>query len=219
MDFSGKGNLITTMINQGGLPTIFIMISGILLIVVGIERFVWLYLMKSYKIGDLLEGMRPFVVQRNYAEALQICSRRSTAPQMGVVKAALLSVENGREAMKSAQGSELMQVMEKCEERLPLINLIANVATLLGLLGTITGLITTFSNLAQMDPSEKAKGLGEGISEAMYSTAAGLIVGITAMVLHSLFTTRADKLIGSCQDAGLKILAWVEQAERKDDRK
>jgi biopolymer transport protein ExbB/TolQ len=215
----GEGSIVIEMFQRGGFSTILIGVAAVLLIVVGAERFIWLYLIKSYKVNDLLEGMRPFIINRNYAEALQICSRRSSAPQMAVVKAALLSVENGREAMKSAQGSELMVISEKCEERLPMINLIANVATLLGLLGTITGLITTFNSVAKLDPSQKAIGLGEGIAEAMYSTAAGLMVGITGMVLHSMFSTRADKLLSSSQNAGLKILTWVEQAERKEDRK
>ena len=201
---------------SGGIAGILISVSAILLIVVGIERFIWLFLLKSYKVSNLLEGMRPFVVQRNYSEALQVASRNNRAPQMEVVKVALLSVENGREAMKSAQGSELVKIIEKCEERLPLISLIANVATLLGLLGTITGLIKTFEGLAAMDASAKASALGSGISEAMNSTAVGLSVGITAMIIHSVYSTRAERIISSCQDAGLKILSWVEQAERKD---
>lgn len=211
--------MFSDMFQKGGVETILIAVSGVLLIVVGIERFFWLFVLKSYRVNNLLESIRPFVVNKNYAEALQICSRSSRAPQIAIVKAALLSVENGREAMKSAQGSELMAVAEKCEERLPIINLIANVATLLGLLGTITGLMTTFASIAELDPSAKAKGLGEGISVAMYSTAAGLVVGISGMVLYSIFSTRADKIIGSSQSAGLKILAWVEQAERKNERK
>lgn len=207
------GNLIS-LFETGGIAGVLIAACAILLIVVGIERFIWLFVLKSYKISNLLEGMRPFIIQRNYSEALQVASQNKRAPQMEVVKAALLSVENGREAMKSAQGSELVKVIDRCEDRLPLINLIANIATLLGLLGTITGLIKTFEGLAALDASQKAKALGAGISEAMNSTAVGLSVGIFAMIVHSIYTTRAERIISSSQDAGLKVISWVEQAER-----
>jgi hypothetical protein len=88
------------------------------------------------------------------------------------------------------------------------------VATLLGLLGTISGLIKTFASIANADPAEKAKMLGLGISEAMYATAAGLGVGITAMVVHTLCVSKGESIIGDAQDIGLKVITWIEQSER-----
>jgi biopolymer transport protein ExbB len=92
--------------------------------------------------------------------------------------------------------------------------LIANVATLLGLFGTITGLIKTFNAIANADAAQKAQLLGIGISEAMYSTAAGLIVGIAAMVVHTICVSKSDSIVGKAQDVGYKVITWIEQSER-----
>jgi biopolymer transport protein ExbB/TolQ len=116
--------------------------------------------------------------------------------------------------MKSALGAAVLEITHKCEARVAYLALIANVATLLGLLGTISGLIKTFASIANADPAEKAKLLGLGISEAMYATAAGLFVGITAMVVHTLCVSKGESIVGDAQDAGLKVITWIEQSER-----
>ena len=78
------------------------------------------------------------------------------------------------------------------------------------------GLISTFAAIANADPSNKARLLGLGISEAMYSTAAGVIVGIFAMVVHTMCTSQADNILGKTQNAALTVIKWVEQAERNN---
>jgi biopolymer transport protein ExbB/TolQ len=133
-----------------------------------------------------------------------------------VIKAALMAAENGREAMRASLGATLLEVTHRCEARLSYIALLANVATLLGLFGTITGLIKTFAAMANADASQKAQLLGMGISEAMYATAAGLVVGISAMVVHTLCTSKSDTIVGQAQDVGFKVMTWIEQAERKN---
>jgi biopolymer transport protein ExbB/TolQ len=205
---------LTMMIDKGGFSTWLIFLSGALLIVLGIERAYVLFLKLSYNTREALDSIRTQVMGRKYPEALQVCNVRSSAPELQVVKSALLAVENGREAMRSSLGGAVLEVSGRVEARLPFVALIASVATLLGLLGTITGLIGTFAAIGKADAATKAQMLGDGISEAMYSTAAGLIVGITAMVLHTVFTSRADRIVARAQDAGLKVVTWVEQAER-----
>lgn len=205
---------LNTLITQGGFATWLILGSALFLAVVGTERMVTLYARLSFNTGGLLEAIRSHVLARKYTEAIQVCNSQPAAPEIQVVKAGLLAVESGREAMKSALGGAVLEITHKCEKRVPYLALIANVATLLGLLGTITGLIKTFAAIADADPAEKGRLLGIGISEAMYATASGLAVGIFAMVLHTLCTSKGDSIVGSSQDAGLRLVTWIEQAER-----
>jgi len=207
-------SVLTLMIDKGGFATWLIFLSAALLMVLAIERGVALFLRLSYNTKDAMESIRTQVLGRKYVEALQVCNVRSAAPDLQVVKSALLAVESGREAMRSALGGAVLNVSGLVDARLPFVALIANVSTLLGLLGTISGMIQTFAAIGNADAGEKAKMLGEGISEAMYATAAGLLVGIAAMILHTIFTSRADRIISKAQDAGLKVVTWVEQAER-----
>lgn len=207
---------ISTLINHGGFAVWLIFIAAFVLAVTGVERLMTLYVRLSTDVDALMESVRAMVLQRKYTDAIQVCNRKPDVPQIQVVKAGLMAVENGREAMKSALGGAVLDVTHQCEKRIPYLALIANVATLLGLLGTISGLIKTFAAIANADPSEKGRLLGIGISEAMYATAAGLGVGIAAMIVHTLCASKGDSIVSSSQDAGLRLVTWVEQSERSD---
>lgn len=206
--------VLDTLLNHGGFATYLILGAATALLVIGTDRLLALYFRLSYNATAALTTIRGYILERKYTEALQVCNAKANAPDITVVKAGIMAVENGREAMKSALGGAILEVSHRCEKRVGYIALIANVATLLGLLGTITGLIKTFASIANADPAEKAKLLGVGISEAMYATAAGLVVGIVAMVVHTLCSAKSDSIIGSAQEAGLNLVTWIEQSER-----
>jgi biopolymer transport protein ExbB len=205
---------INVLIEHGSFAVWLILLSGIMLVIIGGERLFTLFIRLSYRTDGAIESIRKYILGKSYTEALQVCNAQTGAPDLAVVKSALLAVENGREAMKSALGGALLEVGHKTEARLGYLSLIANVATLLGLLGTISGLIKTFAAIADADASEKARLLGLGISEAMYATAAGLVVGILAMVAHTICVSKADGIVGHAQDVGFKVITWVEQSER-----
>jgi biopolymer transport protein ExbB/TolQ len=207
-------NMIQTLTENGGFAAYMIFCAGIILMIIGLERLVMLYGRMSYNVKGPIATIRGLVLEKRYTDAIQVCDKEPNSPEMSVVKAGLMAVENGREAMKSALGSEVLNVSHRCETRVGYLALIANVATLLGLLGTISGLIKTFASIANADPAEKAKLLGLGISEAMYATAAGLIVGITAMVVHTICVSKGESILSEAQDVGLKVITWIEQSER-----
>jgi biopolymer transport protein ExbB/TolQ len=205
---------LDTLINHGGFAAYLIFTAGLVLAVLGIERLTVLFFGMSYNVKGSVVTIRSLILDKRYTDAIQICDKRPNSPEMSVIKSGLVAVENGREAMKSALGGAVLEVSHKCDARVGYLALIANVATLLGLLGTISGLIKTFASIANADPAEKAKMLGLGISEAMYATAAGLGVGITAMVVHTLCVSKGESIIGDAQDIGLKVITWIEQSER-----
>jgi len=208
---------IMKIIETGGLPTIIIFVLAFILIFITIERVLALYIRySSIRSGSLEENTKDLIINQNYPDALQLCNKDSSSPSSKIIKNGLLAAENGREAMKSALSGSILDISHKCEIRLNYIGLIANVSTLLGLLGTITGLIKTFQYLSAdvTDPTEKQQLLGSGISEAMYSTATGLVVGVAAMVIHSVLTSKSDNIVAKAQDLGLKFITWMEQSER-----
>ena len=210
----GSGSIIQILVTHGGYAVWLIFLSAGVLFVVGFERVFTLFFKLSYNTRNTIEGIRAKILEKKYTEAIQICNNQTGAPEISVIRAGLLAVENGREAMKSALSGAVLAVNHKTEIRLPYLSLIANVATLLGLLGTISGLIKTFAAIADADAATKAKMLGLGISEAMYATATGLGVGVLAMVAYTICLTKADEIVGSAQDAGYKLVTWVEQSER-----
>lgn len=216
---SPSGNVISVLIEHGGIAAYLIIASGIALVVVALERIITLFGRLSFNTQPSLERIRDFIVDKRYTDALQVCNSQAAAPALQVQKSGLMAVEHGREAMKHSISEAVLTISQKCEKRISYLALIANVATLLGLFGTILGLIKTFEAIAKSDPAKKGELLGIGISEAMYCTAAGLFVGISAMVVHTICMSKADDIVGNAQDAGLKLMTWVEQSERSSHAK
>lgn len=202
------------LLKEGGVTAWVILLAGVLLIVVVVERVYFLFYKYSVDAEHALARLRESILKKSYTEALQICNSVNDSPELGVAKMGLLAAEHGREAMRSALGGAILEVTKNCEKRISIIALIAGISTLLGLLGTISGLIKTFQALAQADPSKKGEILGIGISEAMYATAAGLILGISAMVVHSICVSKGEEIVGQAQDLSYKLVTWVEQSER-----
>lgn len=199
-----------------GISGYLILITGFFCILISIERLYYLFLKMSFDGKQELESISKEILSRDYNKALQICHLSPKNPQMIVIRDGLLALESGREAMNSAISAAVLDVSKALEERLSYLSLIASSATLLGLFGTIMGLISTFAAIANADPSTKARLLGLGISEAMYSTAAGVIVGVVAMVVHTLCASRADHILGKAQNSALSVIKWVEQSERNN---
>ena len=191
-----------------------LVLSALFLFIIGTERFMKFYLVYSGNIRSEMDAIRNYILKREYTSALQVCDTRSRLPAMQVLKAGLLAAENGREAMRSALGAAMLEATHKIEARLSYVALIANLGTLFGLMGTITGLIKTFAGVAKIDAATKAALLSSGIAEALNSTVFGLVVGIAAMVVHSILSSQSDTIIAGAQDNGLKLITWVEQSER-----
>lgn len=201
-------------LKDGHLTAWFTLLAGVLLILVSTERLMYLYVSVKRVSEDTLRNLHQMILRRQYTEALQICNASQSSPEFKVIKSGLLSLDSGREAMKSSVGAAVVEVSKSCEKRVPIIAMIASVSTLLGLLGTISGMKVTFNGLAEASPAQKAALLGNGIAEAMNSTAAGLIVGIAALVLHTLCTVKIDEIVANAQKTGYDIVSLLEKSER-----
>lgn len=111
-----------------------------------------------------------------------------------------------REAVEAAMEEGIMEVTPQLEQRTHYLATLANIATLLGLLGTIIGLIQAFTAVANADPAEKANLLSASISVAMNTTAFGLMAAIPLLLFHSWLATRTTKLVDSIEMAAVKCL-------------
>ena len=103
----------------------------------------------------------------------------------------------------------ILEETEQIEKRTGFLAMIANVATLAGLLGTITGMIKSFAAVSQANPMEKATLLSNGISEAMNTTAFGLIVAIPTLLVYSVLANRSQVLTDDLNQAALKAYNWL----------
>jgi biopolymer transport protein ExbB/TolQ len=114
-----------------------------------------------------------------------------------------------RDGIESAMEEGMMEVMPELETRTHYLATFANIATLLGLLGTIIGLIQAFTAVAGADPAEKADLLSASISVAMNTTAFGLVAAIPLILIHSYLVTKTARLVDNIEMAAVKCLNLI----------
>lgn len=135
----------------------------------------------------------------------------TTQPVARAAAAGAIAARNfgGKDEIQGKMDEVLLEENAHLDRRTAFLSMLGNVATLTGLLGTITGMIKSFAAVAFADPANKASLLSAGISEAMNATAYGLIVAIPALVAYAILQNRANRLAEDLNQGGLKVFNWL----------
>lgn len=193
---------------DGGIWMWFILVAGIFVLVITINRAIALFLKSTNNQEAFLSTLRQFILSRNLDKAVQFVSQDKT-PLGRIVKAGLLKVNHQDDVIQSAMDEAALAEIPKLERLTGFLPILSNVATLLGLLGTIVGLIKSFEAAVKADAATKAIELSKGISEAMNSTAAGLFVAIPALLFYAVLQSRTQQVIDSINAASVNIVNLV----------
>jgi len=118
----------------------------------------------------------------------------------------------GKDEIQGKMDEVLIEENSSLDKRTGFLSMLGNVATLTGLLGTITGMIKSFAAVSYANPAEKATLLAAGISEAMNATAYGLITAIPALVAYAILANRANNLAEDMNHSSLKVFNWLSYA-------
>lgn len=190
----------------GGFWMIPIAISLAISLAFVFERVIRLFFQYNVDGASFMFEVQKYILANDVEGAIRVCNGSSRAPLSRVLKAGLQRASRDENQIQNAIDAASLEMIPKLERRLPYLALIANIATLLGLLGTISGLIRSFAAIAQADPAQRQAILSSGISEAMNATAFGLITAIFTMVMHSILTTKANRLLEEIDEFGVKLL-------------
>lgn len=207
---------IVKFFQEGGLfmyPIAAVLALGL---AIAIERWVYLTLTTA-KNKSLWNTVTPHLKSGNLAAAVQVTSKSEAAIGQ-IMTYGLNRVRSARrrEDVEQAMEESLMEVMPRLEKRTHYLATFANIATLLGLLGTIVGLISAFTAVATANPAEKADLLSASISVAMNTTAFGLIVAIPLLLIHTLLQTKTTEIIDSLEMASVKFLNAITERAAGD---
>jgi biopolymer transport protein ExbB/TolQ len=182
---------------------------------VAIERYV--YLSKTSVSNQALwKKITPFIQAGKFSEAASVTSKSNAA--IGSILTYGLDrsrTTTRRDDIEKAMEESLMEVMPRLESRTHYLATFANIATLLGLLGTIIGLIQAFTAVANANPAEKADLLSASISVAMNTTAFGLIVAIPLLFVHTVLQSKTTRIIDSLEMVSVKFLNAVDERRRQ----
>lgn len=190
-------------------PIAIVLIIGL---AVAIER--WMFLTAA-KISNRKSFNRilPLLKRRDYAAVIDN-ARSSKAPIGRIIAAGLARMQQTprRDEIEYAMEEGVLEAVPRLEKRTAYIATLANIATLLGLLGTIMGLIEAFTAVANADPAEKANLLSQSISVAMNTTAFGLMAAIPLLLLHTTIQNKTTEIVDSLEMAGVKCLNIMSNA-------
>ena len=171
-----------------------------------IERVMRLFFEYSVDGNSLMFEIRKFILSNDIDGAIRHCNGAGKAAVAQVLKSGLQRASRPENQIQNAIDATSLEVIPKLERRLPYLALIANLSTLFGLLGTISGLIESFASLTIGDPANRQAQLGAGIAKAMSATAFGLTTAIFAMIVHGILVTKATKITEEIDEFGVKLL-------------
>jgi biopolymer transport protein ExbB/TolQ len=214
--FLGFYESVVTFFTSGGFFMVPIAIVLAIGVAIAIER--WLSLTRArFTSQRLWKQLMPSLQAGKFREA-QTAVSGSRTPIATILNYGLSRVgaARRRDDIEMAMEEGLMEVVPRLEKRTHYLATLANIATLLGLLGTIIGLIDAFTAVAEANPAEKADMLSASISVAMNTTAFGLMVGIPLLLVHSLLQTKTTQVVDSLEMASVKVLNIITDHARKE---
>ncbi|MBI1196072.1 MAG: MotA/TolQ/ExbB proton channel family protein [Gammaproteobacteria bacterium] len=184
-------------------PILLVLALGL---AIAIER--WLFLRQTQTANQRLwTALAPVIAEGDSRRALEMTEGDgSVLARILAYGLERLPTAEHREEIETAMEEGLMEVMPRLEKRTHYLALFANIATLLGLLGTIIGLIRAFTAVASADPAAKADMLSASISVAMNTTAFGLIVAIPLLMVHAFLQTQTTDIIDRLEMKAVKFL-------------
>jgi len=184
---------VYTALIQGAPFSIFNVVVLAIVLAVIAERFV--YILTKYRVNsrEFMAQIRKLVQAGNIDRAIKLCEA-APLPLLQVVKAGLTQAQRGDEAVIASMEERWAELAPDLEKRIGALWALANIATLVGLLGTISGLIRSFAAVAHAEAAHKSVLLARGISEAMYNTALGLGIAVLCMFFHMILHAWAKRI-------------------------
>jgi biopolymer transport protein ExbB/TolQ len=195
---------IAEFIEKGGFFMYLNIVCSAITLAIIVERTIFFLGKGSVNARAFLEQIRKLVAANNVDRAVKLCSA-TEAPVARVAKAGLSRLPKGDTAVATAIEETLADVTPDLKKRIAALWSIANIATLLGLLGTVSGLIRSFGAVGSANPDQRQKILSDGISEAMHNTFFGLVIAVACMIGHVFLSAAAKKQASELEAFSMKL--------------
>ncbi len=189
---------ILSTFREGGIFMYFILAFGLLSVGFIVERYLELFVRIKEAPKDFRAQILSFLTRGDLNGAQNYIQTAGAGTALGDVALVGIKIRNnagGEEELQARMDERLSHEISNVDRRTGFLAMFGNVATLLGLLGTISGMIHSFAAVATASPADRATMLSKGISEAMNCTAFGLVVAIPALVAYAVFQNRTDRLV------------------------
>ncbi len=197
---------------QKGGPLMWLLFPiSVLAVAVFIERFVYLH-RSTISTPDILRGLGNLIRGHRFAEAAREC-QATPGPVARVLRVAIAHHDASRPELKEFIEEAAQLEVKRLEGYLPILSTIAHVTPLIGLLGTVTGLLQAFSAVNAQGGYVNAADLSSGLYNALLTSAGGLVVAIPAYLAHSYLCSRVNLLIDDMERGGTEIAHLIQEAK------
>lgn len=190
---------------EGGVIMHFILLCGIAGLAVTLERVIFLYFRYNINAHAFMAQIQKLVMGNNIDRAIKLCNAAPTAALARVVKAGLTRANKGEREIHNALEEAVLEVVPLVQKRITMLLSFANLATLMGLVGTVFGLIGAFKALATVSADKRQEALGLHVSVAMNTTAFGLAMAIGCLLGYIFVSSMATKIVNEIDLYGAKI--------------
>jgi biopolymer transport protein ExbB len=202
-------NDIILFMQEGGIFMYIIAVVWAAGVAICFERFYKLFFKLDVDGGSFYNEIQRYILSNDLQGAMRICSA-TTAALPRILKAGLSRAQKGKEQVSGAINAASFEVLPRIDVRMGHLSVIASLCTLFGLLGTIQGLIQTFSLGKAADAAQKEAVLTKGIAVAMNTTFLGLIAAISIIMIHAMLNAKADKIKGEMDEYSHKLLDFLD---------
>lgn len=195
---------IAQFLHHGGWVMYVNILCLVIVLAIIVERFIYLLFKGQINAKGLLEQLRKLIQANNVDRAIRLCGS-TNAPLLRLAKSGLVQVHRGEEAIASSIEEALVETTPEVKKRISSLWSLANIAVLVGLFGTVLGLIRAFAAVSGADPAKRQEMLAMGISEALHNTALGLGIAVIAIIFHLVLTGMAKKLVSDLEGFSMKL--------------
>jgi biopolymer transport protein ExbB len=199
---------IAEFFHKGGFFMYPILAFALMIMGFIIERYVSLFLKHKNAPKDFRKNILGFIAQGDFKSAfsyVEMSAKDTSIGRITMVACKLRSVGAGDEALQARMDEQLSKEISSYDKRTGFLAMFGNVSTLFGLLGTVTGMISSFAGAGAATPVERATLLSNGISEALNATAFGLIAAIPALVAYAVYQNKTEQIVGKLTEDSSEI--------------
>lgn len=199
------------MIKQGGITMVPLFVLALIAIAILVERFLTIS-NAAKNTTPFMNEIRSLVVNKNIGEAIELC-KKTNSPLSRMILKGLKRLGSPIKTIEDSIESVGKLEIDRLEKNLSLLATISGAAPMIGFLGTVLGMIKTFQVITQ-EANQSIQDMAGGISEAMVTTATGLIVGIIAYISYNFLSSKVQKIIHALEHASVDFLDVLHEPQK-----
>jgi biopolymer transport protein ExbB/TolQ len=180
-----------------------------------IERSYDLWFRYRMNADQFVNQIVGYLEEKKFSRAIEACNVEAGHPLAEVIKAGLMKANESDKDIQRAMEAATMKVLPRVTRRVPYLSMLANVSTLLGLLGTIMGLIEAFRGVAAADAAAKQDILSKGIAVAMFTTAFGLVAAIPSIIAYTILQSRGSGILTTIESKATDLFNYLSARNRR----